>query len=460
LPTAAERLADFACDLTLDRIPPDVRHAAALHLLDALGCGLAAHALGAAPYATAALAETNGGGPATAIGMQSGVPPTDAALTNGALCHALDFDDTHTAAIAHVTVAVSPAALAAAEATEAGGAEVIAALVAGSEVTIRVGMAAGDRFQARGFHTTALSGVLGATVAACRLRGLDAERTSRALGIAGSMASGLLEFLGDGSATKRLHPGWAAHAGLMAARLAAHGATGPTTVLEGRFGVYRAFTGEDRDIEGQLADLGERWETPRIAFKPYPACHYMHASLDAAARLTAEERVDPADVEEIVALVPQAAVDLVLEPADRKLRPASDYEAKFSLPYSIAALLLRGRVDVTSYTDDAITDPEVLELAGRVRYEVRDYPTFPRAMPGGVRILTRDGRAREAELPHQRGGPDLPMPEADVLAKFRTNAELALPVEAVNTLESDVLTLELAPGPAGLRMLRSARSAL
>jgi 2-methylcitrate dehydratase PrpD len=451
--TGAERLAAFTSALTIDAIPEAVAEAAKLHLLDTLGTGLAAHGLDVADYARAAVVEPGVSGAATVIGVDGGLPAADAALANGTICHALDFDDTHSGAVAHVSAAVVPAALAVAEEQGASGAELLAAVVAGNEVVVRLGLVAGAGFHARGFHPTSVCGVFGAATAAARLRGLDAKATTNALGIAGSMASGILEFLSDGSATKRLHPGWAAHAGIIAARLAAHGATGPATVFEGRFGLYAAYLGRtDVDLESQLTDLGERWETPNIAFKPYPACHYIHASLDATRRLVDEEPIAPDEVEEIVALTPRAGVALVLEPLASKLKPRSEYEAKFSLPYSVASLLVHGEVDVSTYTDEAIADSAVLALASRVRYEVKTYATSAGAFPGGVRITTRDGRTREAELPYQRGGPENPMTPAELLEKFRTNAALAIGAESVAAIEDTVLALER---QADLRELRA-----
>jgi 2-methylcitrate dehydratase PrpD len=291
-----------------------------------------------------------------------------------------------------------------------------------------------------------------------RLRGLDAATTTRALGIAGSLAAGLLEFLADGSSTKRLHPGFAAHAGVIAAALAAHGATGPATVLEGRFGVYRAFLGrDDVDIEAQLDDLGTRWETPRIAFKPYPACHYVHAPLDATVAAVSEEHLEVDEIDELVLVSPPAGVPMVLEPAEAKARPRSEYEAKFSLPYSVASYLLRGPVDVMSYTDEAIGDEQVLELAGRVSYEVKDYDTAGRAFPGGVRIRTRDGRVVERELRHQRGDAENPMSDAEVLDKFAANASLALDDPDRETLTAAIVALERQPDLSTLRLLAGAR---
>jgi 2-methylcitrate dehydratase PrpD len=317
-------------------------------------------------------------------------------------------------------------------------------------------MAAGSLFHDVGFHPTAILGVFGATAAAARIRGLDAATTRQALGIAGSLAAGILENLADGSSTKRLHPGFAARSGVLAARLAAHGETGPATVIEGRFGLYNAYLRRgDLDIEGQLADLGERWETPNIAYKPYPACHFLHAAVDAAAEATADG-VDVDEIEEVVAYVPAAVVPIVLEPLADKHAPRSEYDAKFSLPYSVAHQLVHGRVDVMTYVGDAIAEPRVLELARRVRYETKDFPTFGKAFPGGVRVAMRDGSVLEAELPHQRGGERNPLTTEDVRAKYASNAGLALGEDDATALEQAVLDLEALPALDAFAILRRA----
>jgi 2-methylcitrate dehydratase PrpD len=440
--TAAQRLAEWTTGLVLDEVPPEVAEAAKLHLLDTLGCGLAAAALGIATEGRETMAELGGGDQATVIGG-TGLPAPNAAFANAMLCHGLDFDDTHSDSIAHVSVVTCPASLAVAEAGAASGRGALAAIVAANEVVTRVGMAASGRFHARGFHPTAVCGIFGATAAAARLGGLDSGRAASALGIAGSLASGVFAYLEDGTATKPIHPAWAAHGGLVAARLAAHGAEGPPSIFEGKFGLYHAFLGAGKgeiDLDAQLADLGSRWETPRIAYKPYPACHFMHGAVGATAE--AAGGLSPEDIEEIVVTVPAAGVDLVLEPTATKVAPRTTYEAKFSLQYSTAAMIVHGRCGVTTYADEAIRDPRVLELAQRVRYETKDYPTYPAAFPGGVRITTRDGRTLEADLPHQRGGPENPMTPAEVREKYRENAGLALEAEAVEALEEALLTLE------------------
>jgi 2-methylcitrate dehydratase PrpD len=455
---AAARLAAFAADLAWEAIPPDVVASAKLHLLDTLGCGLAAHALGAATAGRAAAAELGGPPEATAIGLDRRLPAAQAALANAMLCHGLDFDDTHADAVCHVSVVVGPAALAVGEARSAPGRDVVAALVAGGEIVARIGMAAAGLFHRRGFHATSVCGIFGATAAAARLGGLDGPAAASALGIAGSLASGLLAFLEDGSPTKPIHPGWAAHGAIMATRLAAHGATGPAAVLEGRYGLYAAFVGEDgRALEAELADLGTRWETRRIACKPYPACHYAHGVLGAAERATGGQPLAPDEIAEVLVTVPEAAVPLVLEPAAAKQAPRTEYEGKFSLPYAAAAMLVHGEVGVATFTEKAIGDPAVLEVARRVRYETRPYPTAARAFPGGIRVRLRDGRTLEAECPHQKGAPENPLAPAEIAAKFRRNAGLALAPAAVAALEAAILDLEAAGDlGAALAPLRAA----
>lgn len=439
----AKRAAAFATSLTLERIPPEALEAAKLHLLDTLGCGLAAHGLGTGAGARGAVLEALGGGPgpASAIGCPDGVAPATAALVNGILCHALDFDDTHLRSMCHVGTVVGPAALAAAEARGADGRETLAAIVAGTELVARLGTAVAPAYMRSGFQPTSVCGVFGAAAAAARLRGLDEATTVRALGIAGGLASGTYEYLADGSNTEATQAGWAAHGGVLAAALAARGATGPPTVFEGRFGLLASFYGFDgAALEAELADLGERWETQRVAVKPYPAAHLVHSCLDAAAELRPELAGE--EIEEVVVSVPEPGVPLVLEPRESKAAPRTDVEAKFSLPYSVAAMLVRGSVDAAAYTPDAIADPDVLAVALRVVHEPGDFATYPGSLPGRVRVRTRSGRTLAAEVAHERGGPERPLPRAEVCAKFRANAAAALAGPEVEALLDATLALE------------------
>ncbi|GAA4082765.1 MmgE/PrpD family protein [Nonomuraea soli] len=381
--TAAERLAGWALELSLEQVPEAAVEAALRHLLDGLGCAVAA---GTDLPAITVARELGGPAEATILGTPWQVGAPAAALANGMLVHALDFDDTHAGGLVHATAPVLPAAFAVGEEIGASGAEVLAAALTGYETICRLGAAVPHGFHARGLHATATCGVFAAALAAARLYGLTHAETVDALGIAGSQAGGLLEFLNTGSSTKQLHPGFAAQAGVLAARLARAGASGPATVLEGPYGLYGALLG----LPGldPVTELGERWEVTRIGVKPYPACQLLHASLDAARGLTG-------DIEEIVAEVHPDTAPIVC--GEGKDRPRTPYDAKFSLPWSVAAMIVDGEVTVRTYAD--VDRPEVAALAARIRHEVVPFPGVAAAQPGRLRIRFADGTSTVAQAP-------------------------------------------------------------
>ena len=258
--------------------------AAKLHVLDVIGCGLAAHGLGIAGEGRETMAELGGTAEATVIGLDTRLPAPNAAFANAMLCHGLDFDDTHSDSVAHVSTVVVPAAAALAEARGASGRELLTAIIAGNEIVTRIGMATPGAFHKRGFHPTAICGIFGATAAAARLGGLDAEQATSALGIAGSMASGLFAYLDDATATKPIHPAWAAHGALLAP------ARGPRRRgPPGRSGgALRRLPRLRRHADRPRAPArrpGLALETPRIAYKAFPACHFIHGSLGATGTL-------------------------------------------------------------------------------------------------------------------------------------------------------------------------------
>src|ERR1700675_725178 len=263
---AAKTLGEWAARLRVEDIPAAVRDNAALRVLDTIGCALAGAQEEHAPSVLALASRWGGPGLCTIWGTPLTVAPPQAALANGALAHGLDFDDTHADSVCHASAVLVPAVLALAESEGLSGRDALTALVAGYEAMIRIGMAAPGRFHERGWHATAVCGGFGAALAAGKSLGLDADRLTAALGIAASMASGVMEFLEDGSWVKRLHPGWAAQSGIQAAALAGEGFTGPATALEGRLGFYHAALGETPDIEKHLKNLGDEWETVRSSW--------------------------------------------------------------------------------------------------------------------------------------------------------------------------------------------------
>ncbi|MFE9104533.1 MmgE/PrpD family protein [Actinomadura geliboluensis] len=413
--TVARELAGWALGLTLDDVPETVRRAAVRHVLDGLGCAAAAARRGAATAAVRTARDLGGGrAEATVIGGPPGAPRVtraEAAFANGVLMHALDFDDTHAGGLVHACAPVVPVALAEAEALGRTGADLMLGAVVGLEAVCRLGAAAPHGFHARGLHATAACGVLAAALTAARMRGLPPDTAVHALGIAGSQAGGLLEFLNTGASTKQLHPGFAARGGVLAATLASHGATGPDSVVEGEYGLYGALLGRRVEPAAVLDGLGERWELARITVKPYPACQLMHAQLDAARRLHGTA------VESITAEVHPDAASIVCGPG--KERPRTSYDAKFSLPWSVAAMVLDGEVTAATYDD--IDRPEVLALAARVRTEVVAFGGAAADQPGRLRAVVPGGEVVTAEVPRSGGGPDDPCIDATVRAKAVAN---------------------------------------
>ena len=443
----AERLARFAVEQPSRAIPPEVVECARLHVLDTVGCGLAAVALEEGAAATAVALEQGGRSDASLLGEPDRQPAALAAFANGTRCHALDFDDTHEAGICHVSTVVLPAALAVGEKRGVAGAELLDAYGVGCEVALRVAIAVADGLYARGFHPTPICGAFGATAAACRLLGSDPAQTANALGIAGSFAAGLFEYLADGSATKPLHAGWAAQAGVQAALLAAVGVTGPATVLEGRFGLLASHTDVPANTALSMCDgLGEHWELPRVSIKAFPACHFVHSSTWAVAELAREHRLDAQGVIEIVVRVPAEGVPIVLEPLARKRRPTTPYDAKFSLPFAVAHQLVHGHLGLSAFSPAAISDPQVLALSECVRFEPLAEGVPASRFAGGARLMVRGGSELDAYLPHAPGSPDNPLGEHRVVSKFQANAELTMEAAALEELASALLGLDTLAG--------------
>ncbi len=455
--TPVQRLAGLAADVRAGGLPDDLRADVARRVLDLLGNSLAATTEQPARTVTAVARSWGGDPQATLIGGGGlRLPAPSAALVNGTLAHSLDFDDTHLPSVLHPSSPVIPAALAVAEARGSSGAALLDAAGVGIEVTVRLGMAGYDRelgnsvFFERGLHATSICGTIGAAVAAATLSGLDAAGIADAAAIAASMGAGVIEANRTGGTVKRVHCGWAAHAGVAAASMAEHGITGPPTVLEGRFGFLQAYCGDQVDLSALTDGLGERWELPGIFFKPYPCNHFTHAGIDAALRLRGAG-VDPADVESIELGAPGAVLRTIAEPAGEKARPRSGYHAAFSGPYTVAAALLGGGglgVFHEDFTDEAAADADRLALAAKVRCfaDSRCDEIFPYQFPAVLRVRLRDGRELEERVEVNRGGPGDPLSADEVATKFRLNAARTLPEDVAGEVSALAFGLPDAPG--------------
>jgi 2-methylcitrate dehydratase PrpD len=427
-PSVARRYARFVLGLTLDDVPAPVVAKATLLALDIFGSCLASSRQDFGRAVSEAAERLGGPQESTLIGSKTRVGAASAALANGTLAHGLDFDDTREDAIVHTGSVAVTTALAVGEALGASGRAVLEAIIAGVEIMCRVGLAVPGRFHARHYHPTALTGSFAAAAAAGKLHKLTEDQLVHAFGICGSQAGGIIEYLADGSWTKRLHPGWAAHAGVTAALLARSGFTGPETVFEGPHGFYAAFAGgvEPAKLDGLLGSLGRSWELGQLTFKPYPCGSIAHPYMDCALRLRERQRIPLDQIAEIRCRTAEGPIPRLWEPLASKHHPPNGYAAKFSLPYLLAVILTRGRATLAEFTDEAVHDPVVLGVAAKVGYEVDPTIDYPRQFIGHVAIRLRDGRLLEERQDHSRGGPDHPMTREELEAKFRGNAALAV----------------------------------
>jgi 2-methylcitrate dehydratase PrpD len=446
-PLISSVLAQFAHDLTAETIPIEVRERAKHLILDATGIAYASGSYDFAHKTLTAIAGLGGTGAVPVIGLPQRLSPRDAALVNGVLAHGLDFDDTHTGGVIHSTASVWPAVLSAAFMRAKSGADLLTAYVAGVEAATRLGAVGSGHFHQVGFHPTGVIGVFGCTLAAGTLMGLSPQALTMAQGIALSMAAGSLEFLEDGAWTKRMHPGWAAQSGITAAALGREGFVGPTRAYEGRFGVFNAYLQgglEDDRMGRATAGLGSIWETTAIAVKPLPACHFTHACADAAMILARQQKFEISDIVRVKALVPAEVVKTVCEPEANKRRPANAYDAQFSIPYLVAASLIRGHFTLAELEPEALNDETILRLCDLVDYEVDPRSTFPRHYTGEVQISLRDGRVLMHREAMNRGCADRPLSNAEIVEKYTGNARLRLSARQASEVQEAVLNLDRA----------------
>jgi 2-methylcitrate dehydratase PrpD len=453
----SETLAGFAHQLELEDIPYDVRQRAKHLMLDAIGCALAANGEAftkTLAMATQSLSVAADNAPGSGvIGFDRRLPLRDASLLNGVLLHGLDYDDTHSAGIVHLTASILPTLLGLCSQRRVDGEAMLVAYIAGIEAGSRIGSAARGGFHSRGFHPTGVVGAFASTLAAGRVIGLSPCALAQAQGLVLSMASGSLQFLEDGAWTKRMHPGWAAQAAITAATFAAHGVPAPALAYEGRFGLFNLYLADTDSATNAVVDLARSvsvlgaedrsaiWELRNIAVKPFPVCHFSHACADAAIVLH-RTGVDIASIRSVVALAPAGAIPVVCEPIEAKRRPRSDYDAKFSLPYAVASGLLRGRLGLEELEAGSYTDPAALALMDRVTCVADDESTFPLHYTGEVRITLQDGSTLTHREPVNRGHAARPLSDAEVRGKFFANAAIHFPQGHAQLICDRVLALD------------------
>src|SRR5438270_7288030 len=328
-------------------------------------------------YIKSARAGCDDDGPCTAIGHRRTLNAAGAAFVNGTAAHGEDFDDTFEGGPVHAGAVIVPAVLAACERHRPDGAAALLGIAVGVETMCRMSLLAPKLVHKAGFHPTAVFGAMAAAAGVGAALRLDRRQMIDALGIAGSMAAGIIEYLAEGAWTKRMHAGWSAQSGIRAALLAKHGFSGPRTVLEGTHGFFHAFAHKtDAPYELLTGDFGARWVTETLAFKLYPCGTMTHPYIDCARRLGARG-IEAADIREMICEVGEGTVHRLWEPLADKQRPPNGYGAKFSTPYCIAAGFVRRNVGLDAFTDAAVKEAAVLDVAAKVRYVIDPKNPYP-----------------------------------------------------------------------------------
>ena len=387
-------------------------------LIDVAGLCVAARRTN---YVRASLAGWEASGGCTAIGHSRTLDAAGAAFVNGTAAHGEDFDDSFEGGPVHAGAVVVPAVLAVAEREHLSGRDALLGIAVGVEVMCRASLVAPKLIHQAGFHPTAVLGAMGAAASVATALRFSKNQFVNALGIAGSMAAGIIEYLAEGAWTKRMHPGWAAQSGIRAADLARAGFVGPRAVFEGTHGLYHGFA---RTTEGDwdklVGGFGERWVANSLAFKLY-ACGTMTQPYVDCARRLAEKGVRAEEVVEVVCEAAEGTLHRLWEPLADKQRPPNAYAAKFSQPYCIAAGFVLGHAGLEAFTEERVRDERLRSLAAKVRYEIDPDNPYPDEFTGHVRARLKDGRTLEERQAHLRGGRNEPLSRADIEEKFRLN---------------------------------------
>lgn len=414
-------------------------------LLDFLGCAIrGAVSESSRPVFRVARDKKSVEQPVPIIGTRDCSEASYAALAIGTAAHSLELDDVVNSGSLHPAVAVMPAALAVGYTVGSSGREIMAAIVIGYELMVKLGISLNPAAHYRqGFHPTGTCGTFGATVAAGKLMNLEYTKLLAAIGIAGSQAAGSLEFLTDGSYTKRFHAGWSAHSGIVAASLAREGFTGPATILEGKFGFLHGYSQESQPA-AVLENWGAPWEIMNTSIKPHACCRYKQGPIDCIIAMVRENGLRPEDIDQVEIAMLDAGFALVAEPEEQKMAPRSIVDAQFSMPFGAALAILRKSAFLDRYSMEEINNPDIQKLMTRVRC-VRAPELdldFPRKWPAAVTITLTDGRQLSSRLEHPWGDPENPLSWDELIDKFIALASAVLPMNQCREIVSMVRDLD------------------
>ena len=425
-----QTLVQFCHSLGPGDLTGEILERAQYLLLDYLGVAIAGSLSESSQPVYRVIVSSAPRGGCTVIGTAAKTSPEFAALANGAASHSVELDDTHQAGSIHPGVVMFSTAIALSEIhPEIDHSHFVAAVVAGYEVATRLAMAVQPKYHYElGFHPTSTCGVFGAAVTAAKLLGLSEEQMLSAVGIAGSMAAGSLEFLAEGTWTKRLHPGLAAQNGILAAKLAAGGFRAPTTILEGRDGFLSSYSRKPK-LALVTENLGKDFEILRTSIKPHACCRYMQSPIDGLIELANEHDIYPEQIERVEVAVLEAGWPLVCEPQARKYSPENIVDAQFSMPYGAAVALTDRAAGLDQFSGESFHSPQIKSLMGKVvlTKDARIEKNFPREWPARVRVQLTDGKSFEKAVRYPKGDPENPMSWQELASKFEALASRVFP---------------------------------
>jgi 2-methylcitrate dehydratase PrpD len=438
----SEKIAKFTLNTKPHDIPDIVVSHAKLLLLDTIGVAMLSHDLPHARIIEDLVTEMGGKPDATLWGSQYRGQLSNVLLYNSALIHGVDFDDTHVAGIVHPSASVVATAITVGEYVKALPRDILTAIIVGWEILVALAVSAKGRFHDIGYHASGLLSSFASACVAARLMGDSEETLCDALGICGSQAAALQEFLHDGSWTKKIHPGWGCHSAYYALMLARRGYKGPKAVFEGDFGLYKTHTGTIEGLNERINELSRIWRTVEITFKLYPVCHFTHSFIDCALLLRRKHGIIPANIDRIICRIDSRGYSIVCDPLEKKRQPDSDYLMRFSLPYVVAVALAKGRFSSWDIDMALANDPEIKELMQRVDCVMDEKVKNEGHFPGYLDIITNNGDKHHLHILYEKGTKENPITEEDVMLKFENNLLNLYPENRIKVIKKLILDFE------------------
>ena len=419
----AEDFSNWAINLKTKDIPTDVQQVLGFLVKDISGVIIAARN---EDYIQSLVKTYSNTGNTIALGHKNIFDVFSSSIICGTAAHGEDFDDTFEGNPMHVGATMVSVFLSAGQFFKLNGEQILRGIAIGAELICRMALVSPTAMHKQGFHPTAICSVFGAAAGLGAVLGLNSKQLSSALGVAGSMASGIIEYLAEGTWTKRMHPGWAASSGIHAALLGRSDFLGPRTVFEGTHGFFKAFTIKEieKDFSHLTKDLGTRWECKNLAFKPYACGTMAQPFVDCAMQLR-DKVNDLSKIKSIKAKVGEGTVHRLWEPRKEKNKPSTPYSAKFSVPYCVAVTLSKGGAGLEEFNETNIADESILKIANLIEYEIDPNDEYPKNYTGRLTLETVDGQIIEAKQPCFRGGKKQPLTKKDFDTKFEKNLKYA-----------------------------------